>query len=101
MGNSRGESLRIPPLDPLDEYLPSLARMVARTSYLPHPEVVHAVGGAVFPTVRDQKRRGELVYQDGHPVGMYDDNLTPTWAILWAHGIVGSNRKGWGFAHCG
>jgi hypothetical protein len=30
---------------------------------------------------------------------MYDDNTTPTWALLWAHGIVSGSRTGWGFAH--
>jgi hypothetical protein len=30
---------------------------------------------------------------------MYDDNATPTWAMLWAHGIFGGSRAGWGFAH--
>jgi hypothetical protein len=91
--------LRIPPLDPLDEFLLPLARMVALKSFLPHPKVVQSIGRAVFPTVRDQKRRGQLVLQEGKSVGMYDDNVTPTWAILWAHGIVGGSRKGWGFAH--
>lgn len=30
---------------------------------------------------------------------MHDDNITPTWALLWAHGISGGSRTGWTFAH--
>ena len=37
--------------------------------------------------------------QSGKAVGMYDDNTTPTRAVLWAHGAVLGNRRGWGFAH--
>jgi len=73
--------------------------MVARTSFLPHRDVVSAVGSAVFPTVRNKSKRTQLVMSEGAPVGMYDDNYTPTAALLWAHGIVGGSRKGWSFAH--
>jgi hypothetical protein len=37
--------------------------------------------------------------QNGKAVGMYDDNTTPTWAMLWAHGGVLGHRQGWVFAH--
>jgi hypothetical protein len=30
---------------------------------------------------------------------MYDDNTTPTWTLVWAHGMKLGNRKGWSFAH--
>lgn len=30
---------------------------------------------------------------------MYDDNTTPTWALLWSHGLVGGSQKGWAFIH--
>ena len=93
--------MRIPRPDPLDEYVPALCRMVAKTSWLPHPDTVHALGRAVFPTSRARRLRPRLTHisESGEPIGMYDDNCTPTWAMLWAHGIVGGNRKGWGFAH--
>ena len=82
-------SLRMPELDSLDEYRPALVRMVAKTSRLAHPDTVKAIGRAVFPTVRARKqhKRGGEVILEGKPVGMYDDNTTPRWAMLWAHGI--------------
>lgn len=93
--------MRIPTHDKLDRYFPALARMVAETSWLPHPETVSALGGAIFPTsrARNQHPRFSLIMENGEAVGMCDDNTTPTWALLWAHGITGGTRKGWGFAH--
>lgn len=91
----------IPPLEPLDQYFQDLCRMVAKTSWLPHPDTVRALGRAAFPTSRAKRQhpRFTSISKNGEPVGMYDDNTTPTWAILWAHGIVGGDRTGWGFAH--
>ncbi len=91
----------IPPLESLGEYFPALAYMVAKTSWLPHPDTVKALGRAVFPTSRARRQHPRFTHisENGKPVGMYDDNATPAWAILWAHGIVGGSRKGWGFAH--
>ena len=85
----------------LDEYSPSLAQMVAKLSYLPHPDTVRALNGAAFPTARARRLhpRLSLILKDNEAIGMYDDNTTPTWALLWSHGIVGGQRKGWGFAH--
>lgn len=89
----------IPPCPSMDRLAPVLARLVARTSYLAHPDVVRAVGRAVFPAIRSMRRRTQHVMRDGEAVGMYDDNYTPTVALLWSHGIAGGNRKGWTFAH--
>ena len=94
--------MQIPPLDPLDAYTPALAQMVARTSWLPHPDTVRALGRAAFPIVRARKQnsRSNPVIAEGRTVGMYDDNTTPRWAFFWAHGIPEtahpSNRT---FAH--
>ena len=76
--------------------------MVANTSWLPHPDTVYALGRAAFPTAR--ARRGHprftFICDNGKRVGMYDDNTTPRWAILGAHGIRNwRDRKGWAFAH--
>ena len=95
-------SMRTPLLEPLDQYFSSLARMVANTSWLPHPDTVYALGRAAFPTAR--ARRGHprftFICDNGKRVGMYDDNTTPRWAILGAHGIRNwRDRKGWAFAH--
>ena len=32
------------------------------------------------------------------PIGMFDDNATPSWALLWSHNIQG-RRQGWTVAH--
>ena len=76
--------------------------MVVATSYLPDPGTVTAFGGAVFPTVRSNSKRVTAIEAEGVVVGMYDDNTTPRWALLWAHGIRGVSKQpslGWTFAH--
>lgn len=91
----------VPKLPPLDEYALSLATIVARTTYLPARETVEAMRGPVFPTVRNSRLRITRIYQ-GPFEGMYDDNTTPRWALLWSHGIAGvgkSSSKYWTFAH--
>ena len=87
---------RLPHFVGLDDYFPSLCRIVAQTSWLPHPDTVRAVRSAVFPTSRARKDRPRFtpILQEGEVVGIYDDNTTPTWALLWAHGIVGASRSG-------
>lgn len=91
----------IPKLEPLNEFQLELAQMVAKTSWLPHPDTVKAIGRAVFPTKRARKHypRLSLIEIAGETVGMYDDNFTPAHALLWAHGLVGGSAKGWCFAH--
>jgi hypothetical protein len=92
----------VPKLPCLAEFSLPLAKMVARTCYLPNPETVKAMGGAVFPTIRDSLRRITAIEKDGVVVGMYDDNTTPRWALLWSHGIGGVSKApstGWTFAH--
>jgi len=91
----------IPPLDDIGKYRTTLAHMVGETSWLPDPETVSRVNRAIFPTVRARNGRPRFskVTLNGNEVGMYDDNTTPTWALLWAHGISGCNRTGWTFAH--
>ncbi len=73
-----------------------LAQMVAKTSWLPHPETVEALGKAVFPTVRARKGfpRCSHLMEDSQPIGMFDDNATPSWALLWSHSIQG-RPQGW------
>lgn len=101
----------IPPVAALTEEAAfDLAALVAAASYLPHPAVVAQVsearastGGAVFPVSRGkiEKRTGEII-ENGKTVGMHDDNTTPRWALLWAHGYGGvskSQSPGWTFAH--
>jgi len=91
----------IPRPDSLDEHIPTLASMVAATSWLPHQAVVAHLGRAVFPTSRYKREhpRFSLIEENGSVVGMYDDNATPEWAIFWAHGLKGTRTKGWTIAH--
>ena len=91
---------RLPELHVPQEYHLALAQMVANTSWLPNPNVVKALERAVFPTVRRRRNHAMFshVVENGLPIGMYDDNATPTWALLWSHGITG-RRKGWTVAH--
>jgi|ERR1035437_5064382 hypothetical protein len=90
-----------PPLPALSHYHLPLSVMVAETSYLPHPEVVAAFDGAVFPTVRARKKTEKFTIgetQTGRV--MYDDNTTPRWAMMWAHGYGATARlSGWMHAH--
>ena len=87
--------------DLIDRHAPALARMVAATSWLPSANVVHALGRAVFPTVRytSDNPRFSSIQIAGATVGMYDDNATPEWALFWSHGLQGTRPKGWVIAH--
>lgn len=77
-----------------------LARISVRHCRLPNPAVVKRMEGAVFPAIRgSSKQRGETDTVDGREI-MYDDNTTPRWAFLWAHGFsTTAHPKGWMFAH--
>ncbi len=71
-----------------------LAQLFASTSWLPSPDVVKQFSKAVFPSIRankDNKRRTPII-DKGNTVGLYDDNCTPTWAIMWSHGYPGIGR---------
>ncbi len=91
----------LPQMEPLNEYSLTLAKMVASTSYLPHPYTVGALNGAAFPTQRYRNRypKLSLILNNDVEIGMYDDNTTPRWALLWSHGFADGQRNGWGFAH--
>jgi len=92
-------SKRVPRLDSLDEYKLPLAQMVAKTSYLPHPNLVKHIGKAVFPTIRKRQCRGQEIKDGEMVIGMYDDNATPQWALFWTHDVIGTRPKGWTIAH--
>src|SRR5690606_15683396 len=93
--------MRFPLPDPLHEHTPRLVRLVAATSWLPHPDTVRQLGRAVFPTTRyrNGKPRFAHILRDGEPIGMYDDNATPEWALIWPHDIDGTRPNGWTIAH--
>jgi hypothetical protein len=75
----------------------ALAALAARHCRLPHPDVVARCSGAVFPTIRDQKNRLTL---DEERQLLLDDNVTPRWALFWAHGMGQTHHpRGWTIAH--
>jgi len=93
--------MRIPQPDSLDEYYLALAPIVATTSWLPNPTVVAKLGRSIFPTCRYKAKHPRLssILENVSVVGMYDDNVTPEWAVFWAHGLMGTRPKGWTIAH--
>lgn len=86
---------------PLDCHL-LLAQIVAKTSWLPHPDIVSQFSSALFPTIRRdndaQIRRRERVMSGESAIGMFDNNRTPKLALAWTHGIEGATT-GWTIAH--
>jgi hypothetical protein len=95
MLSSRG----LPALPNLADHVEALVSMMAACCRLPHPQVVERMGGAVFPSIRDQRNRISVERRDGR-VLFLDDNTTPRWAVLWSHGIATSaHPRGWTFAH--
>jgi hypothetical protein len=99
---------------PLDaESILQIAKMVIPRCKLARPEVVQSFiktrsAGCFHPAVFRSKRsrRGNPYKQrlavDEDEGSMYDDNTSPRWALLWAHGITNErNRDGspWVFAH--
>lgn len=93
---------RRPPLPNLDRHVMALARIAAETSFLPAPETVRELGRAVFPSVRYKNGKPRLALQNENDiaVAMYDDNMTPRWTMLWAHGYPQTHHpQGWTIAH--
>lgn len=86
---------RAPP--DLEEDVATIAALAIRHCRLPHPDVVARCGKAIFPTIRDQQRRGTVDTDRGL---LLDDNVTPRWAIFWAHGMPQTHHpRGWTIAH--
>jgi hypothetical protein len=68
-------------------YASTMHAVAAHTSMLDPSVVAQTSGHAVFATVRLDTRRGERVGQfDETERVMFDDNLSPTLAFLWAAG---------------
>lgn len=81
------------------EHFLTLARIVAETSWLPDPETVRKMDGAIFPTFRNRNKRAQPIEDAGKIIGMYDDNATAHWALLWCHGILTKCPSGWSISH--
>lgn len=88
---------RIPRVPELGDDLLKLTTIVLGQSWMPNPSVVQRMAGPAFPAVRDQKRR---ITVDTSRGVLRDDNTSPRWALLWAHGFAGvAHPKGWTVAH--
>lgn len=77
-----------------------LVTIALKHCLFPDAATVALFRGAIFPTIRDQRNRITVEERDGREV-MLDDNVTPRWAILWAHGQrpSPSRHAGWTVAH--
>jgi hypothetical protein len=64
-------------------YASTLEAVAAHTLFLDPATVVQTGGEPIFPVIRNPNRRGEFTEVEGLQV-MYDDNTTPTSALLWA-----------------
>ena len=94
--------MHIPNPELLDEYFPALFRMVSNTIWLPNRDTVKALSGAACRRSRERKLHPRLspIMKGDEAIGMYDDNTTPRWAMLWAHDIpMTGHPSGWAFAH--
>jgi hypothetical protein len=88
-----------PALEDLGDDRFELVKIAVRHCLMPHRDVVLALNGPVFPSIRDQRRRMQTDMVDGQKI-LLDDNVTPRWALLWSHGIKDTGHlNGWTFAH--
>lgn len=88
-------NFRVPKYQSLEKDAVNLTSILATNSWLPNPSVVAALPKAIFPTIRDQQRRGTL---EGDL--LLDDNTSPRWALFWAHGDSRvAHQNGWTTAH--
>ena len=96
----RADKKKCPTPPNLAEHILALAQIFAANSFLPNEQTARELNYPIFQTLRNPKRRYQLHYEKNAPVAMYDDNTTPRWALLWAHGIEAvAHQKGWQFSH--
>lgn len=92
----------LPAIDYKGKDARAIALLAARLCQLPDPKTVSQFKRAIFPTERKMALRGSLIIDKSKKeVGMWDDNMTPRWALRWSHGISGGDKalKGWHVAH--
>jgi len=96
--SKEGTSLSLPAIDYKGKDARTIALLAARLCQLPNKKTVSHFKKAVFPTKRKTASRAKRI-KTGK--GMWDDNTTPRWALLWSHGVRGGNEalKGWRVAH--
>jgi hypothetical protein len=92
----------LPDIDYASREARAIALMAAQFCRLPDPDTVITFGKAVFPTQRKTALRGSFIIDESNKeIGMWDDNTTPRWALIWSHDIQSGNKalKGWHVAH--
>jgi len=96
--SKEGTSLSLPAIDYKGKDARAIALLAARLCQLPNKKTVSHFKKAVLPTKRKTASRAKRI-KTGK--GMWDDNTTPRWALLWSHGVRGGNKalKGWHVAH--
>lgn len=91
--SKEGTSLSLPAIDYKGKDARTIALLAARLCQLPDEKTVGQFKKAVFPTQRKTALRGSLIIDKSNKeIGMYDDNTTPRWALLWSHGVRGGNK---------
>jgi hypothetical protein len=77
-----------------------LVAALAATARLPNPRTVAELPEAIFPSVRGPGSLRMTIQQTGGKSVLFDDNVTPKWALLWSHGMTKQLRtSGWTVAH--
>ena len=95
-------SFSLPAIDYKGKDARAIALLAARLCLFPDEGTVGQFKRAIFPTRRKMALRGSLILDESNKeIGMYDDNTTPRWALLWSHNIQGGDEalQGWRVAH--
>jgi hypothetical protein len=100
--SSARPSFSLPDIDYKGKDARAIALQAARLCLFPDEETAGQFKRAIFPTRRKMALRGSLILDESNKeIGMYDDNTTPRWALLWSHNIQGGDEalQGWRVAH--
>ena len=100
--SKEGTSLSLPSIDYKGKDARAIALLAARLCQLPDTEIVKQFKRAIFPSKRKTALRARpIIDKSKKEIGMWDDNTTPQWALIWSHGVRVGNRtlKGWHVAH--
>jgi hypothetical protein len=96
---------KLPPPSSLEvEETIAVTSILVSKSLFPHPEVVAQFEGPVLPSIRGNRQlglRGTVIDRAGASI-LLDDNTTPRWSLLLAHGFgpnYPAGSRGWSLAH--
>lgn len=96
---------KLPPPSSLEiEEIIAVTGILVSKSFFPNPAVVAQFEGPVLPSIRGNRQlgsRGTVIEQSGASI-LLDDNTTPRWSLLLAHGFgpnYPASSRGWSLAH--